>query len=100
MTAEHKIAKNRLTLLQLAEKLRNISEACRRRGVSCSQFYKYKRAFREHGFEGLKQLVCDFARGNTCDRCFTAIRANSEKSPYRLLVDALRVISKSNNNHC
>jgi len=54
MTAEHKIAKNRLTLLQLAEKLRNISEACRRRGVSRSQFYEYKRAFQEHGFEGLK----------------------------------------------
>jgi ACT domain-containing protein len=54
MTAEQKIAKNRLTLLQLAEKLRNISEACRRRGVSRSQFYEYKRAFQEHGFEGLK----------------------------------------------
>jgi transposase InsO family protein len=54
MTAEHKIAKNRLTLLQLAEKLRNISEACRRRGVSRSQFYEYKRAFQEFGFEGLR----------------------------------------------
>ncbi len=51
MTAEHKVAKNRLTLLQLAEKLRNISEACRRRGVSRSQFYEYKRAFQERGFK-------------------------------------------------
>jgi len=56
MTAESKIAKNRLTLLQLAEQLRNVSEACRRRGVSRSQFYEYKRAFQEHGFEGLKDL--------------------------------------------
>ena len=53
MTAEKKLAQKRLTLLQLAEKLRNVSEACRRRGVSRSQFYEYKRAFQEEGFEGL-----------------------------------------------
>jgi transposase InsO family protein len=56
MTATTKIAKTRLSLLQLAEQLRNVSEACRRRGVSRSQFYEYKRAFQEHGFEGLKDL--------------------------------------------
>jgi len=56
MTAERKIAQNRLTLLQLAEKIRNVSEACRRRGVSRSQFYEYKRSFQEHGFEGLKDF--------------------------------------------
>jgi transposase InsO family protein len=56
MTAESKIAKNRLTLLQLALEIKNISEACRRRGVSRSQFYEYKRAFQERGFEGLKDL--------------------------------------------
>lgn len=56
MTAEVKIAQNRLTLLQLAEKIRNVSEACRRRGISRSQFYEYKRAFQEKGFEGLKDL--------------------------------------------
>ncbi len=31
-----------------------------------------------------------FTRTNTCTECYTAIRANSEKSPYRLMVDALR----------
>lgn len=56
MTAEVKIAQNRMTLLQLAEKIRNVSEACRRRGISRSQFYEYKRAFQEKGFEGLKDL--------------------------------------------
>jgi len=45
MTAK-KIAQLKLTLLQLAEKLGNVSKACRMRGVSrTSQFYKYKRAF-------------------------------------------------------
>jgi transposase InsO family protein len=53
MTAKEKIAQNKLTLLQLAEKLRSVSEACRRRGVSRSQFYEYKRAFQEEGFSGL-----------------------------------------------
>ena len=53
MTAKKKIAQKRLTLLQLAEKLRNVSEACRHHGVSRSQFYEYKRAFQERGFDGL-----------------------------------------------
>lgn len=53
MTAKEKVAQKKLTLLQLAEKLRSVSEACRRRGVSRSQFYEYKRAFQEEGFSGL-----------------------------------------------
>lgn len=57
MTAETKIAQGRLTLLQMAERLRNVSEACRQRGVSRSQFYEYKRAFQEYGFEGLKDRL-------------------------------------------
>ena len=53
MTAEKKIAHQRLTLLQVAERIRNVSEACRRHGVSRSQFYEYKRAFQERGLDGL-----------------------------------------------
>ena len=53
MTAETKLAHKRLTLLQLAEKLGNVSKACRMHKVSRSQFYEYKRAFQEHGIEGL-----------------------------------------------
>ncbi len=53
MTAKKKLAQKRLTLLQLGEKLGNISKACRMHKVSRSQFYKYKRAFQEHGLEGL-----------------------------------------------
>ena len=47
MTANKKLAQKRLTLLQLAERLRNVSEACRHHGVSRTQFYEYKRAFQE-----------------------------------------------------
>ena len=53
MTAQQKLATQRLSLLQLAEALGNVSEACRHRGVSRSQFYEYKRAFQEQGFQGL-----------------------------------------------
>jgi transposase InsO family protein len=40
-------------MLQLAEKLRNVSEACRIMGYSRQQFYEIKRSFQEHGFDGL-----------------------------------------------
>src|SRR5512135_3527156 len=53
MTAVKKIAQKRLTLLQLAERIRNVSEACWHHGISRSQFYEYKRAFQERGFDGL-----------------------------------------------
>ena len=53
MTAKVKIAHRKLSLLELAEKLNNISEACRLMSYSRSQFYEYKRAFQERGFEGL-----------------------------------------------
>ena len=55
-SAALKIAKQRLSALQLAEALGNVSEACRRRGISRSQFYEYKRRFQMHGLEGLKDL--------------------------------------------
>ena len=53
MTATKKLAQKRLTLLQLAEKLGNVSKACQLHKVSRSQFYEYKRAFQEHGLAGL-----------------------------------------------
>lgn len=53
MTAKKKLAQKRLTLLQLAEKLGNVSKACRMHKVSRTQFYEYKRSFQEFGLEGL-----------------------------------------------
>lgn len=53
MAAKTKLAQKRLTLLQLAEKLGNVSKACRMHKVSRSQFYEYKRAFQECGLDGL-----------------------------------------------
>lgn len=56
MTAEEKLAHQRLSVLQLAEMLGNVTEACRQCGISRTQFYEYKRRFQTHGLEGLKDL--------------------------------------------
>jgi len=45
-------------------------------------------------YESQADLVREFSTSNRCDECYTAIRANSEKSPYRLLADALRVVRR------
>lgn len=56
MNADARVAQQKLSVLQLAEALGNVSEACRQRGVSRTQFYEYKRRFQTHGIEGLKDL--------------------------------------------
>lgn len=45
MNPEEKVIRQRLSVLELAQALGNVSEACRRRGVSRTQFYEYKKRF-------------------------------------------------------
>ncbi len=54
--AATKVAQQKLEVLELAEALGNITEACRQHGISRTSFYEYKRRFEEHGLEGLKDL--------------------------------------------
>lgn len=56
MNASDKIARHRLSVLQLAETLGSVSEACRQRGMTRTQFYEYKKRFQTFGFDGLKDL--------------------------------------------
>jgi hypothetical protein len=56
MDANEKIAYFRLSVLELAERLGNVSQACRERGMTRTQFYKYKRRYEQYGLEGLKNL--------------------------------------------
>jgi transposase InsO family protein len=51
-----KLARHRLSILELALTLDSVSEACRQHGVSRTQFYEYKRRFQEQGLDGLKDL--------------------------------------------
>lgn len=54
--ATTKLAHQRLSVLDLAQRLNNVSEACRQRGISRTIFYEYKRRFDEQGLDGLKDL--------------------------------------------
>src|SRR5678816_2413034 len=56
MNAPEKVARQRLSVLQLAQMLGSVSEACRQRGMTRTQFYDYKRRFELQGLEGLKDL--------------------------------------------
>src|SRR5579875_1639820 len=56
MEATEKVARHRLSVLQLAQELGSVSEACRRRGMTRTQFYEYKKRFAAQGLEGLKDL--------------------------------------------
>lgn len=54
MTTQDKIARAKLSILELAEYLKNVSQACRINGVSRQHFYDIKKAYDEHGLDGLK----------------------------------------------
>ena len=54
--ATEKLARQRLSVLELAVTLGSVSAACRQRGVSRTQFYEYKKRFQEQGLVGLKDL--------------------------------------------
>jgi transposase InsO family protein len=51
-----KLAHRRLTVLELAERLGNVSQACRRGGIDRTSFYDWKRRFQLQGLDGLKDL--------------------------------------------
>jgi len=53
MTQQQYIIGRKLNILELGEKLGNISEACRKLGVSRQHFYDIKTAVQENGIEGL-----------------------------------------------
>jgi transposase InsO family protein len=55
MTTQQKLIKNKLSILELAEYLKNVSQACKINGVSRQHFYDIKKAYEEHGLEGLKE---------------------------------------------
>ena len=55
MTTQDKLISRKLTLIELAEFLKNVSQACKIHGVSRQHFYDIKKAYDEHGIEGLKE---------------------------------------------
>ena len=53
MTTEAKIARRKLSMLELASELGNVSKACKIMGYSRQQFYEIRRNFQTYGSEGL-----------------------------------------------
>ena len=53
MTTEKKVARRKLSLLELAQQLGNISKACQLMGYSRQQFYEIRRNFQTYGADGL-----------------------------------------------
>jgi transposase InsO family protein len=53
MTTEKKIARRKLSLLELAQELSNVSRACKVMGYSRQQFYEIRRNFQTYGADGL-----------------------------------------------
>ena len=51
-----KVARHRLSVLEMADALGNIWEACRRSGIDRTSFQEWKRRFQTHGLEGLKDM--------------------------------------------
>ena len=55
MTTQEYLIRRKMGLLELAEYLKNVSEACRVTGVSRQHFYDIKKAFEEGGMEALRE---------------------------------------------
>ena len=55
MTKDSKLVRNKFSLLELGDYLKNVSEACRVMGVSRQHFYDIKNAYEVGGLEELKE---------------------------------------------
>lgn len=53
MTTNEKVAHRKLSLLELAKELNNVSKACKLIGYSRQQFYEIRRNYQTYGAEGL-----------------------------------------------
>ena len=53
MTTVEKVARRKLSLLELAGDLENVSRACRIMGYSRQQFYEIRRNYQTYGADGL-----------------------------------------------
>ena len=56
MTTEEKVARRKLSLLDLAQELRNVSKACKVMGYSRQQCYESRRNYQTYGAAGMQGM--------------------------------------------
>jgi transposase InsO family protein len=57
MTTKNKVARRKLSLLELASELNNVSKACHLMGYSRQQFYEIRRNYQTYGAQGLLDRI-------------------------------------------
>ena len=62
MTEKQYLISRKLNVLDFADQMKNISEACRRLGVSRQHYYDIKSTLAEEGVEGLMEKTRKVAR--------------------------------------
>ena len=81
MTLEDSIHSQRLRVLRDAERLRNVSEACRRHGVSRTLFYRLRQRLEEHEAAAGSASVPSRWRGRRAGR--SGIATSSRVTAWR-----------------
>ena len=71
MTLEEKVLVHRLFVMQRAEELQSVTEACRQLGLSRTLFYRWRGRYVQYGADGLRSRVSASrphpGRGLPCD---------------------------------
>ena len=62
MTTKEYLISRKLNVLDFADQMKNISEACRKMGVSRQHYYDIKNTLAEEGIEGLIEKTRKVAR--------------------------------------
>lgn len=82
MTTEEKVARRKLSLLELASDLNNVSKACQVMGYSRQQFYEIRRNYQTFGAEGLLERTPGGGAARQCEPStipFPSLSRNSAK---------------------